>query len=316
MVVEIPFRLSEICGACSKLGNAEQVYLPWRPEVPSPTWRSFLHNHLHGTAAVDMFLVVTARFQLLYALVVLGHERRTVIHSMSTETRHKAGWRAKSPRPFPGIPRLAFCCATATGHTVRPSAIVSRRWRSRRSSLHRGRRGRTPMSSASSARSAANVLTTLSSSMSVTCAVCCWHILSITTEAARISRSARIVRHPGSYSHPLPAPLSPSRRSAVCTITTSVAQRELLPVTGSAAISTLRVVAVGKCGGHGPEPVAWPSDSGSGQSSLRVIENHQLKASTVLFQSRPGIARRSCHSWWVGDHGNRSATRKVWIAEG
>src|SRR5262249_40432659 len=53
----------------------------------------------------------------------------------------------------------------------------------------RGRRGRTPMSSASSAQSAANVLTTLSSSMSVTCAVCCWHILSITTEAARISRS-------------------------------------------------------------------------------------------------------------------------------
>jgi hypothetical protein len=55
-------------------------YLPWRPKVPSPTWRSFLHNHLHDTAVVDMFLVVTARFQLLYALVVLGHERRKVIH--------------------------------------------------------------------------------------------------------------------------------------------------------------------------------------------------------------------------------------------
>ena len=55
-------------------------YLPWRPKVPSPTWRSFLHNHLHDMAAVDMFLVVTARFQLLYALVVLGHERRKVIH--------------------------------------------------------------------------------------------------------------------------------------------------------------------------------------------------------------------------------------------
>src|SRR6267142_5320704 len=34
-------------------------YLPRRPKVPSPTWRSFLHNHLHDTAAVDMFLVVT-----------------------------------------------------------------------------------------------------------------------------------------------------------------------------------------------------------------------------------------------------------------
>ena len=26
-------------------------YLPWRPKVPSPTWRSFLHNHMHDTAA-------------------------------------------------------------------------------------------------------------------------------------------------------------------------------------------------------------------------------------------------------------------------
>ena len=38
-------------------------YLPWRPKVPSPTWRSFLHNHMHDTAAVDMFVVVTATFQ-------------------------------------------------------------------------------------------------------------------------------------------------------------------------------------------------------------------------------------------------------------
>jgi putative transposase len=55
-------------------------YLPWRPKVPSPTWRSFLQNHMHDTAAVDMFVVVTARFRILYALVVLGHERREVIH--------------------------------------------------------------------------------------------------------------------------------------------------------------------------------------------------------------------------------------------
>jgi transposase InsO family protein len=35
---------------------------------------------MHDSAAVDMFIVVTATFQLLYALVVLGHERRRVIH--------------------------------------------------------------------------------------------------------------------------------------------------------------------------------------------------------------------------------------------
>ena len=66
----------------------------WRPKVPSPTWCSFLHNHLHNTAAVDLFVVVTARFQLLYALVVLGHERRTVIHFDVTRNPTQ-GWLAR-----------------------------------------------------------------------------------------------------------------------------------------------------------------------------------------------------------------------------
>jgi putative transposase len=60
-------------------------YLPWRPKVPSPTWRSFLQNHRPDIAAVDMFVVVTAAFRLLYALVVLGHERRKVIHFEVTQ---------------------------------------------------------------------------------------------------------------------------------------------------------------------------------------------------------------------------------------
>jgi len=60
-------------------------YLPWRPKVPSPTWRSFLHNHLTDIAAVDMFVVATATFRLLYALIVLGHDRRRVIHVAVTQ---------------------------------------------------------------------------------------------------------------------------------------------------------------------------------------------------------------------------------------
>jgi hypothetical protein len=44
-------------------------YLSWRPKVPSP------HNHLTDVAAIDMFVVTTATFRLLYALIVLGHDR-------------------------------------------------------------------------------------------------------------------------------------------------------------------------------------------------------------------------------------------------
>ena len=57
-----------------------QIHGLWRPKVALPTSRSFPRNHLDSTAAMDMSVVATARFRLLYALVVLGHERRKVIH--------------------------------------------------------------------------------------------------------------------------------------------------------------------------------------------------------------------------------------------
>jgi integrase-like protein len=55
-------------------------WMPWRPQVPSPTWRSFLRNHLPDIAAIDMFVVATATFQLIYALIVLSLDRRQVLH--------------------------------------------------------------------------------------------------------------------------------------------------------------------------------------------------------------------------------------------
>src|SRR6267154_1469795 len=47
-------------------------WMPRRPKVPSPTWRSFLRNHLPDMAAIDMFMVATATFRLVYALIVLS----------------------------------------------------------------------------------------------------------------------------------------------------------------------------------------------------------------------------------------------------
>src|SRR6202158_4032580 len=55
-------------------------YMPWRPAVPSPTWRSFLRNHMGDTGAIDMFVVATATFRLLYTVIILSHDRRKVIH--------------------------------------------------------------------------------------------------------------------------------------------------------------------------------------------------------------------------------------------
>jgi putative transposase len=97
---------SRIHGELLKLGiKISQVtvrrYMPWRPKAPSPTWRSFLHNHMHCLAAIDMFIVVTATFRLLYALIVLGHDRRKVIHFEVTENPNQDWLARQMTEAFP-----------------------------------------------------------------------------------------------------------------------------------------------------------------------------------------------------------------------
>ena len=47
---------------------------------PSQTWRTFLNNHAKDIVAIDFFTVPTATFRILYCLVMLRHDRRTVVH--------------------------------------------------------------------------------------------------------------------------------------------------------------------------------------------------------------------------------------------
>jgi transposase InsO family protein len=54
--------------------------LPKFAAPPSPGWRAFLSNHMKETAAVDFLVVVTLSFQLLYAMVLISHGRRKIIH--------------------------------------------------------------------------------------------------------------------------------------------------------------------------------------------------------------------------------------------
>lgn len=58
---------------------------------PSPTWRTFLSSQIDGIAAIDMFVVITATFRLLYVSVILGHARRKILHLNVTQ-HPTAGW--------------------------------------------------------------------------------------------------------------------------------------------------------------------------------------------------------------------------------
>jgi transposase InsO family protein len=54
-------------------------YMVRRRGRPSPTWRSFLRNQAAGIAAIDMFVVASASFRLLYVMIILAHDRRKIV---------------------------------------------------------------------------------------------------------------------------------------------------------------------------------------------------------------------------------------------
>jgi hypothetical protein len=81
-------------------------YMPRRPEPPSPTWRSFLNNHLTQIVACDFLTVPTATFGILYVLVVLAHDRRRVLHFNITE-HPTARWTGQQLREAFSVGRCA-----------------------------------------------------------------------------------------------------------------------------------------------------------------------------------------------------------------
>ena len=61
---------------------------------PSQTWRTFLDNHLTDIVAIDFFTVPTATFRVLFAFVVMHHERRHVLH-FNVTANPTAEWTAQ-----------------------------------------------------------------------------------------------------------------------------------------------------------------------------------------------------------------------------
>jgi hypothetical protein len=46
---------------------------------PSQSWKTFLHNHAHAIAAIDLCVVPTVTFERLFAFLVVGHDRRRLL---------------------------------------------------------------------------------------------------------------------------------------------------------------------------------------------------------------------------------------------
>ena len=85
MSVENPlWGAPRIHGELLKLGfevaqSSVAKYMVKRREPPSQGWRTFLRNHAPDVAAMDLFVVPTVGFDLLYGLIIVRLDRRDLV---------------------------------------------------------------------------------------------------------------------------------------------------------------------------------------------------------------------------------------------
>jgi transposase InsO family protein len=69
-------------------------YMARRRRPPSQGWKTFLRNHADGIASMDLFLVPTISFRLLYGLLILQHNRRKLL-LLAVTAHPSAEWLAR-----------------------------------------------------------------------------------------------------------------------------------------------------------------------------------------------------------------------------
>ena len=85
MSIEYPlWGAPRIHGELLKLGfdvaqSSVAKYMVKRRVPPGQGWRTFLRNHAPGVAAMDLFVVPTIGFDLLYAFVIIRIDRRALV---------------------------------------------------------------------------------------------------------------------------------------------------------------------------------------------------------------------------------------------
>jgi hypothetical protein len=76
-------------------------YMTRKQGPPSRDRKTFLRNHAAVIAYIDLFVVHTISFKLLYGLVILRHARRRLV-SISVTIRLPSGAQVRRLTRFPG----------------------------------------------------------------------------------------------------------------------------------------------------------------------------------------------------------------------
>jgi hypothetical protein len=95
-------------------------YMARRRRPPSQGWKTFLRNHADGIASMDLFLVPTISFRLLFGFLILHHSRPKLMW-LGVTAHPSAEWIARQLTEACGWQRPGRRCLCPTtssdGHT-------------------------------------------------------------------------------------------------------------------------------------------------------------------------------------------------------
>jgi len=119
-----------IIGELHKIGidvakSTVAAYRPRDRKPPSPTWRTFLNNHVKDIVACDFFTVPTVDFRVLFVFIMLAHDRRPLCMSTLPSIQPPSGPPSRSSRLFRGTARRVTCCETGIPSTALRSKTKS-----------------------------------------------------------------------------------------------------------------------------------------------------------------------------------------------
>ena len=113
-------------------------YMARNRRPPSQGWKTFLRNHADGIASMDLFVVPTISFKLLYGLLILKHGRREIL-CLSATAHPSAEWISRQLTEAYGWEegRSVISCAIETVYTARRSSGRPQRGRHGRTAIVR-----------------------------------------------------------------------------------------------------------------------------------------------------------------------------------
>ena len=184
------------CSSSASMLGRPPLQSTWpRPGAhPSQGWKTFLVNHADGIASMDLFVVPTLSFRLLYGFLILLHGRRELLWLGVTALRLPNGLRSSSLRRLAGEMRRGTSSVIGIASTAPGSFSACGPWASGIGRSRHARRGKMDMRRGSSARSDVIASIMSLSSASGICATCCAPIRSITTKPALTYRYAKTRR--------------------------------------------------------------------------------------------------------------------------